>query len=256
MSRRGAFVTPVVRTMLGAAIVLEDLRRRRQGVGVRRVAKESLSEFLPPVRLYREDVEELHHAFSQVADKVVASDGRYLYDTLDELFKEASPDLKTFTMGTDAPRISFSIDNGRRPSLWAVTSDAVSRGVAHRVREIAMRRRLPFRAWLRSSVAAPIVVFTVAILAWVASAVLVEVADGVVIRIVAGVVTLVTGVALWWTIWMATGSRPSRVFLVTRLQRPGFVARNRDALIVGSLTALVGAVVGAIVTLAVTGLLG
>jgi hypothetical protein len=222
---------------------------------VRRVAEESLSELLPPVRLYREDVEELHHAFSQVADKVSVSDGRYVYDTLDELFNEASPEAKTFTMGIGAPRVSFGIDNGRRPVLSAVTSDAVSRGVAHQVREIAMRRRLPFRAWLTSPVAS-IVVLAVAILAMVASAVLSAVGDAGVIGFMAIVVILLICVASLGFIWVATDNRSSRVFLVMRLQRPGFVARNRDALIVGSLTALVGAVVGALVTLAVTGLLG
>jgi len=223
---------------------------------VRRAVTGSLTESFPPARLYHEDIEELYRAFSEVADKLTLSDGRYVYDTLDELFAEAGPELRTFAISCDAPRITFSIDGGRRPSLWALNSDAASRGVAHRVREIVMCRRLRFRGWLTTSPGALHVVLALSFLVQLASGVLIAVADDIRTKIIAATAWLVTLGAMFGIVWMAGSDRSSRVFPVMRHERPGFVTRNRDALIVGSITALVGAIVGALVTLAATGLLG
>lgn len=204
----------------------------------------SLSELLPPVRLFKEDVKDLHAAFSAATDKVSVSDTVYVYDDLEEVFTKAPSELKAFRIMSEAPAVALDIERGRSPHLYARRDDPVSAGVFYRVRQVAFTRRRRFRAWLTSSSAVPLILLVVMFLGAAAAIAVAAVFKDTPQVAIPALVAGISVCALYGVLgWIATDRRVSLIYLVHRNARPSWIRRNRDMLIVGLLSAAGGAVI-------------
>lgn len=206
-----------------------------------------LGKHVAPVKLYLDDIEELHQILAAASDHVELTTVDFELDDPKQLLELNCPVVHQLTIASRQPYVSADVEGGG-VWLYAANDDAKSRGLYEQMRAVLKRRRRRI-AW---ALAGP---------------------QGGLIAGVPLAAALISGIAairdrsVWWglacVLTLGLGliiviytfrylSRAHVVVLSHRKDSPPFMARNRDQLAIATLSALIGAATGAVATYLVT----
>lgn len=199
-----------------------------------------LSERIPPVKLFLDDVERIVELIGEVSSRVVLETEDYVLQEPGKLAELPSGSIHYLHVSGWEPYITLSLEPNSA-YLYAESDTASSRGVCEKVKTLLLtkKRRL---SWLTLSSFGPGISAGLAFsgLLW-----------GIVTRqlplILLGVVCASIAGPWWW--WSREGSfrRYSTIVLRRRTDQESFWRRNADRLVVGIIVGTVCTVVGIVV---------
>lgn len=214
---------------------------------VRRVP-EHLGEHLPPVHLYADDLQEIVDIFNEVSGEVTLSTTNFEVDAVESL-QQVGPQLHRLQVRLKEPFVSASLD-GNNVWLYAAEDDAVSRGLFEKVKSLLLMRRRKLAGLLaKPSVSGSVVGSMV-------SVGLILLAAGVARQQLSVMIAAVLCLSVAGGGMKLAAHYLTKANLVTtsaRAKSPPFFKRNRDQLVLGVSVAIVGAVVGALLTSLLSG---
>jgi hypothetical protein len=204
-------------------------------------------EFLPPVRLYLDDITDICNVLHEVCKRIAIETPEYESIEPSELGNLPTQALREITITGFDPYISVRV-RSRTLLLTAGGNDITSLGVMQKTKEVLLRRRRPILRWLtgnagvRVSIGMSVITFVVLIAALTTPG-KPQVRYVVAGFLILGAVTLGQMAVVWLAFRGANW-----VILVPRKQAPNFWQRNRDAIVVNVICAVIGAVAGAVAT--------
>jgi hypothetical protein len=156
--------------------------------------KKGLSERLPPLILYFEDIDRIYHLFEEVNPDIKISTADYAFDNLQELKESGIEKTNYFSMHTTEPSISLKLEPYSSTLEWDEDA-AKSKATIERIRFIVVRRKRYLTRLLKSGVLAGIVI---GFSSWYLIPGLASRDTG---KIAIGFITLVVGLLWsWWAI--------------------------------------------------------
>ena len=106
--------------------------------------EESLSESLPPVKFFREDLEELYGLFKEVSEKVEIKGDGYEFDDLDDLFSYRKAEINKLEFKIRSPYVSIRFSS---ISVWLYSDDNTNLqyGLYEKIKKFVKKRtNMPF----------------------------------------------------------------------------------------------------------------
>ena len=119
--------------------------------------KKGLSERLPPLILYLEDIDRIYHLFEEVNPDIKISTAEYAFENLQELKEFGIEKTNYLTMSTTEPGISLKLE----PYLSTLQCDdeaTAKIAVIERIKYVLLRRKRYLTRLLKSGVLAGIVI--------------------------------------------------------------------------------------------------
>jgi hypothetical protein len=92
----------------------------------------TLLDGMPPIRLYREDIDEIVARISRTSDGVDIVSGGYAFESLDELREQRGPRIQRLAINGGLG--SISLDIGEGSTIWmpvTLPTSASDRGPRH-----------------------------------------------------------------------------------------------------------------------------
>jgi len=206
--------------------------------------KKALSERLPPLILYIEDIDSIYQLFAEVNPDVRISTADYAFDNLEELKESGVEKTHYLSMEISEPNISLKLE----PYLATLQCDddtAIQRGTIEKIKNVLLRRKRNLTKFLQSGVLAGV---CVGFSAWY---LIPGLADHDARKMGIGLTTFVVGLVWsWWAIVRSHTVYPT-IYISPRRTPPQFLERRKDEIIL----AIIAAVVGSLITLLVSRLL-
>jgi hypothetical protein len=200
-----------------------------------------LGEHLPPSRLYLDDVERIYDYLREVSDDVQIETAEHKAGSPSALRGLPQTEIHELELRSYRPFIGVDFGPGRI-WLYAAEDDPASKGTFDKIREIVRARRHRL-SWLLYGMGGSAVAGSLGGVAIGVIAVSAKHEDWVTLGVGIGLLVIAAAWAIWST--HVTFERHSTIVLRNRADAPGFVRRNRDALVL----LVIGAVLGAVVTL-------
>lgn len=210
-------------------------------VGARR--EESARRYFFLVRLYLDDLRDIQDVLEDLrmgGPPLEVRSPNWVAETVDEVASKRTRDWVTdFDLRSSQPSLTVALKR-HEASIYVANIDALSvRGAVEKIQVILRRgqRPAPLR-FFTSTVGSSLLI--VPTLAGLPLAVAIESRGGRSLAVAGGgAISLLFGLSYIFACWTAL-RRSSLVFLVARADRPGFLRRNRDQLIVGTILTGVG----------------
>lgn len=198
--------------------------------------KKPLSERLPPLILYMEDVEAIYEILARLNPTVMISTADYAFDNLGEL-REAGLDRTNYlSIYISNPDISLKLE----PFFAALQSDdntAASREAVESIKSVLLSRTQYLARFLQSG---PIAGAFAAFSFW---QLIPGFSKADVGKIMIGLIMLVVGLIWsWWAIARSHSVYPT-VYLSDRKAPRHFFARRQNEIILAAVSAVVGAII-------------
>ncbi len=208
----------------------------------------TLDAWMPPVRLYREDVEAIMDRVGRTTEKVTIASGDYTFDSLDELRERRGNLVRQLEVSGGFGSISLTIaqgGSGIRPRVALYghprDDDSAVAGEWRYLRDLLHTRVPWYGRLLRPGVSLFALLGSLFLLQVLSARVPVS-SMMLLIPGTAGVILLLSAVYYW---------RGSTIYLDPRHKVPSFWKRNADQIGVGA----IGAVIGSVLTLLVQAIL-
>lgn len=209
-------------------LLLADMKRIDQ----------SILSFYSPLILFLDDLTEILQIFKDADKSPEISTKEYLYDSIEEMQeKNKSGRLTCLNIRTHTPYISLDL-TPYHAYLQSLSSRVEAAGLFLNIDKV-LRRRQRSASWLFSFGGRCFL----AILLGVMVPILFR--KGIIVGLIS---ILVCGGSIVWTSWIKAKCH-SLIILRPKSGFSGFVQRNKDQLIVGIVTTILGAILGVIVTL-------
>lgn len=206
--------------------------------------KKALSERLPPLILYIEDVDSIYQIFSEVNPDVRISTADYAFENLEELKESGLEKTHYLSIEITEPNISLKLE----PYLATLQCDddtAVQRGTIEKIKSVLLHRKRNLTKFLQSGVLAGV---CVGFSAWY---LIPGLADHDVRKITIGLTTFLVGLVWsWWAIVRSHTVYPT-IYISQRRTPPRFWEARKDEIIL----AIIAAIVGSVITLLISKLL-
>ncbi len=102
--------------------------------------EKSLGEHLPPVKIYREDIEDIYNVFKEVSSEIEIKADGFMFENLDELFSHPRDKIKSLNLLIRNPYVSIDF----KPSeifLFSMDDTSVQVGLYEKIKSIVKKRR-------------------------------------------------------------------------------------------------------------------
>lgn len=214
-----------------------------------KIKKQAHSERLTPVVLYLDDLERILEVLKGASEAVEISTLEYELGSLDEITNIQKETLSSLSIAIRNPYLSLEF-KPYEISLFISEDTPISRGLFEKIKQLLHNRRRKL-SWLITNdwvwVLAP---YLIALpLGWF-------VVQGILSNnmhdVLLGCALAVPGTVLYWWTWQVSSNKYSIIHLRRRTELPSFWKRNKDEILIAAISAIVGSIVGSLITLAVT----
>ena len=194
-----------------------------------------LGGHLRPIKLYYDDLLEIYEILKQAGNRIEIKTDEYEIESIEEILSIKKPVITNLTIKLYEPVVSIDFTNSR---IWLYASEdtPVQRGLYEKIKTMLNKKQRVFAPLFQSAIASGL--FTGASTWWLFTDAYKYV----------GIIMFCLGL-----LWMYFGHKNkfqfySLIFPVRRTDKPSFLERSKDPLII----ALISAIIGGIVTLGIS----
>lgn len=194
----------------------------------------SLTTYLPPVSVFREDIIAIAEALKQNDGKLRLKTEKFEYDSLDELLANSEDPLFKMSLARDEPHISVDFDGFKGVWLYSRNDDLLSKAIFFELQSLLESKR----KWSHL-----VLTNFLKICGWLA-----PLGGGALAVIGNWTAALICFMFVPLEIIFSFAKHKSTISRDLRVEQKNFWQRNSDQIFI----ALVGALAGGLITLAIT----
>lgn len=99
-----------------------------------------LGKYLPPAKIYREDIEEICRYFTEISDKITIEADGFLFENLDELFSYQKNELNNLHLCIYNPYVNIIF---KPNEIWLYANDdtSVQLGLFEKIKSVVKRQK-------------------------------------------------------------------------------------------------------------------
>lgn len=102
--------------------------------------KQDVGEHLPPLKIYREDIEDIYAILNEVSNKIIIEADGFTFESIDELFTYKKIQINSLKMSLIDPYVSIDFEPNK---IWLYSSDNTSMqvGLYAKIKSIVIKRK-------------------------------------------------------------------------------------------------------------------
>ena len=216
----------------------ETKTMRSKGKDMKRVKKGGIFR-LPMMKLYREDIEELHDLFlSSNSESFEFTVGDFRIEDLNELDKLNEQEYTSFGMTSYSPCVGLTVEPSKAYIYIEDTNDPALLGMKAKIEGIVDKRR--------SRLSRRTTFFSFLVFGFFTGVMTARIQDdwsGNLAIILTLLLVAAIALVIAFLLMHQTNSRYGVLYLARKREMPGFMARNRDQIIVTLLVGIIVAIV-------------
>jgi hypothetical protein len=200
--------------------------------------RKSIYQKLPPVKLYLDDIRRIYSIIKSSYTTVRIETDEHELDSTDDLKKIESDSLSELTIiGTNSSYESVSANFERDGAFLFASEDSIpNRGILSKIDEALVDSKRKVARLLVSWAFYPVLLLTPAILVF-----LIEYFTRGWLKVALCICLAVVTIGIYANAFMIGDSRYSTISLIERHKDKSFLARNKDLILVGVITAIITA---------------
>jgi len=200
--------------------------------------RKSIYQKLPPVKLYLDDIRRIYSIIKSSYTTVRIETDEHELDSTDDLKKIESDSLSELTIiGTNSSYESVSANFERDGAFLFASEDSIpNRGILSKIDEALVDSKRKVARLLVSWAFYPVLLLTPAILVF-----LIEYFTRGWLKVALFICLAVVTIGIYANAFMIGDSRYSTISLIERHKDKSFLARNKDLILVGVITAIITA---------------
>jgi hypothetical protein len=194
---------------------------------------------LPPLRLFIDDIEEIARVLSEASENIQIRSDNYELDNASDLFNLDVDTINNLELSSNNPYISAKFLRGGA-RLYISTDDAYSRGILEKIKQICLKRRRRFASFVVKFWPSYVFVFI--------GITLMGMSKINRVYFPLGLLAFLFYVFLAIANYIVDLRRYSVIVISKSTERPNFLKRNSDEIIIG----VGSAIIGGLIVLAIT----
>jgi len=197
----------------------------------------SLSEHLPPVKLFLDDLEQIVEILQEVSKKVKISTNDYAFEDLKELVNKKYESINKLHISISDPYVSLDLES-YGISLYIEKDEPISRGLFEKIKQILIQRKRPF-GWLLTNW------YLAGIFAGISIPLLIiGIEKNISSFIILGIIPFGCIAAIWTVYGLRNQSKSNSIIIPKyKNEAPSFIKRNSDKIILIIFSALAGGII-------------
>lgn len=190
-------------------------------------------EFLYPVKLYLDDLKKIEAMLNEVSKDIKIESEGYEFSNIDELIQLQKESIETLCMKIYNPYLSIEF---KKNEVWLYIADdtALSRGIYEKIKDYLYKHKRNL-SWVRkNSLYTSIILIGYSII------------SGFFIKymgITFAKINLAFMIGMFLLVIYFSRAQFSLIYLVRRVEKPSFVERNKDRIILSIISAVFGGLV-------------